>query len=276
MCTLTIMRTRGTPTAAPASSPGALVMRIVMNRDEQRLRPPGIGPRVLQCGDRSAVMPIDPVSGGSWVGCNDHAIVVALLNATSTPPRPGAPVATGTPTRSRGVIVPMLLAAANLHEALDIATSLEPQEFPAFRVLIAVATRCVVLHADGRSISVHRTSDLSRPMMLTSSGLGDELVQAPRGREFERAFAAAMSPNTATSLHANLAAQDAFHMLTDPHNPELAVCMARADARTVSVTTLDVFEDRAEMTCQPLRDDLTRDGRPQVANIQFTPHEAIR
>ena len=53
---------------------------LMSNRDERRDRAVALQPTVERFGARAAIMPIDPVGGGSWLGVNDAGLVAALLN----------------------------------------------------------------------------------------------------------------------------------------------------------------------------------------------------
>jgi hypothetical protein len=90
----------------------------------------------------------------------------------------------------------------------------------------------------------HRLARLSGPLLRTSSGLGDALVAEPRRRLFVRMLRAAEGRPCA--------AQDAFHRRQWPGREGVSVLMSRADARTVSITTLEVGEDSVRMAYLPL------------------------
>ena len=78
MCTLTILPLGGAST------------RLAFNRDEQRTRPAALPPQVRQFGGRTALMPVDPVSDGTWLAVNDAGLVLALHNVN--PPGGSAPL----------------------------------------------------------------------------------------------------------------------------------------------------------------------------------------
>lgn len=65
MCTLTLI---------PISTNGATNARLMFNRDEMRSRPLALPPRRLRAGTHEAVMPLDPQSGGTWIGANSAAL----------------------------------------------------------------------------------------------------------------------------------------------------------------------------------------------------------
>ena len=95
-------------TVTAIGHPGSL--RIVMNRDELRTRTAGRGPTLVRTGSHQAIMPIDPLSGGTWIGCN-HAGVAAVLLNMAPGNRPHAPQPGD---RSRGSIIPAILTAGTV------------------------------------------------------------------------------------------------------------------------------------------------------------------
>ena len=180
MCTVTVI-----PVAADAAriSRSPLV-RLVCNRDEQRSRPVSGSPVHRRLGDRTAIMPVDPPSGGTWIGANDSGLVACLLNANppviagKTPKRP--------PPASRGMIIPSLLAAETIDEALDLAAGVDVTQFPPFRVLVLSADSFLIVSSDSASLTLSEPAPLQSPILLTSSGLGDHLVEHPRRKLFDR------------------------------------------------------------------------------------------
>src|SRR5688572_26586212 len=100
MCTVTIIRQSGG-------------IRLVCNRDEQRLRPAAMPPRIESFGSYKAILPIDPVGGGTWVSVSDTGLAFTLMNsytgATLAPPG----------KKSRGLIIPALLSCGTLADLLE-------------------------------------------------------------------------------------------------------------------------------------------------------------
>ena len=52
------------------------------NRDERRDRRAATPPAVHRLQHRTAIYPVDPVGGGTWIGVNDAGLAAALLNRT--------------------------------------------------------------------------------------------------------------------------------------------------------------------------------------------------
>lgn len=155
--------------------------RLVCNRDERRDRTAATPPCVRRLEHRTAVFPVDPVSGGTWVGVNDAGLAAALLNRTTD----SAAAAGNRLLRSRGLIIPTLLDCGSVPDALEIAARLDPAHFDLFRLVVVQRMVAGVLTSDGLTLSVE-TMEVSRPALLTSSSLGDDVVEAPRRRLFER------------------------------------------------------------------------------------------
>ena len=95
----------------------------------------------------------------------------------------------------------------------------------------------------GESGCSAETIDLSRPTMLTSSSLGDDLVDAPRRLLFDTMFA---------NNRDWLAAQRQFHAHQWTSRPDISIRMERPDARTVSRTTIDVGSQRIAVDYESL------------------------
>jgi hypothetical protein len=173
---------------------------------------------------------MDMEGGGTWIGANAGGLSLCLLNLNPDP----APEPPNRP-RSRGLIIPALLDAATTDAAVSRLSDLPLARFAPFR-LIAVSPA-----SDGHSIppvaearwdrtDLHLTWHAGPPVCFVSSGLGDGRV-LPRLGLFEELV---VRPGATGER------QDRFHRHTWPDRPEVSVLMSRADARTVSITTLEV------------------------------------
>lgn len=220
MCTVTVV-------------PRPTGFRLVCNRDEQRTRPPAEPPELRQIGGMTTMWPRDPFSGGTWIGVNAAGLVMAVLNRRDRVKRPHP----GARMRSRGTIIPSLLGLESLESAVARAVRLPAADFEPLTLLIVDRSRVAVLR-NSRSRFTVRTRLLNRPLVFTSSSLGDHVVRQPRHALFARLVEHARSP---------LRGQAAFHRHRWRDRPELSVCMSRADARTVSRTRIDVEGDGADV-----------------------------
>jgi transport and Golgi organization protein 2 len=228
MCTVTIVPREGG-------------FRLVCNRDERYDRPAALPPASTA---QHAIYPIDPVSGGTWVGVNDDGLAAALLNRTTD-----SISRLERPAQSRGVIIPQLLACASLWDAMRTADRFDSGSFEPFTlVLIQDATVGVV--ASGQGTRCSQVSSLFVPLLFTSSSLGDDLVEAPRRRLFRQLV---VGPEDRW-----LSGQFLFHRSQWPGHSELSVHMRRADAATVSRTLIDVNGSSIKLSYTPLETATSR------------------
>jgi hypothetical protein len=158
---------------------------------------------------------------------NDTSLAAALLNRSTDSTAP----LDKSRRRSRGLIIPYLLECASLADALHRAAAVDPSDFDRFRLAMVQRGTVATLTSDGAELVVEVT-DLTRPMMLTSSSLGDALVENPRRRLFERLFAG--------EARSWVQAQSLFHRHQWQSRRAISVRMERADAKTVSQTFVSV------------------------------------
>ena len=214
--------------------------RIVCNRDERSSRPRALAPRVVPIGRRSAVFPIDPISGGTWIGVNDACLAFVLLNR-ALDERVG-PVSFA---QSRGTIIPPLLGHDRLFVATEQAMAIDPTRFEPFRLIGLQDSAVVAITSNGQRLS-RAVLRADHPLLFTSSSLGDARVEIPRGDLFDR-----MVVNSRYGFERG---QHRFHRHRWLRRPEISVVMRRPDARTVSRTTIDVARQTVTMRYEPLHE----------------------
>lgn len=204
--------------------PGGL--RLVANRDEQRARLPGLRPTAIIRDGVRAIMPIDPASGGTWISVNEHGLTITLLNVNQ-------PNVGGSGVRSRGEIVARLAALPSVDQAVEAIGGFDIRAYSPFRVVCAAGGDIVEI---APHLGIERRYRLDSPVMFTSSGLGDDRVEGPRRRLFERMVA------RTGRQHANgsIDRQDAFHTHRWANAPHLSVFMDRGEASTVSRTVVEI------------------------------------
>lgn len=216
MCTITVI---------PLTTVGDDGFRLVTSRDESALRPDSLPPTIRDARGVACCWPVDPPSGGAWVGVNERGLCLAILNLNPvTPPPMPAPEF----LRSRGGIIPALLHCAAPADAVGALAGLDLHRYAPFRLLAVSAgeTRLATWDRD----DLRAQSRPLEPMCLASCGLGDHLVE-PRLALFSTWLAEAdMTPER----------QDAFHAHQWPLRPEISVRMRREGAYTRSITVVDV------------------------------------
>lgn len=132
MCTLVLLRRPGAPWP----------VLIAANRDEMQSRPWAAPARHWP--DRPETLAgLDKMSGGSWLGLNDHGVVAGILNRRgSLGPADGK--------RSRGEIVLEALEHAEAEEAAKALGELEGSSYRSFNMLVADAHKAYWLRNEGR------------------------------------------------------------------------------------------------------------------------------
>jgi hypothetical protein len=204
-------------------------IRLACNRDELLSRPPALPPVLRSFGAHRAILPIDPATGGTWIAASDAGLVMALLNVNPTPRR----VSDQSPRLSRGIIIPGILHCDRIRDAVERAHTLDPDDFPPFRLLILDQHRWTEVFSIGRDLRCTSHRFDGAPLLFTSCGLGDDLVESPRRLLFDHMIrGAGPCPRR----------QDAFHAHRWPDRPQISVNMSRADARTVSRTVVELAD----------------------------------
>jgi len=199
--------------------------RLGMNRDEQRSREAAQPPEAFQQrdGEISVANPFE-TGGGTWIAINAHGVTLALLNWYSAPQRAlAAPV-------SRGGVIPQL---RHLAGADAVAAAIREMNFSRHRPF-----RLVGIFPDRRAmqwrwngIALETIEHEWRTQQWISSGFEEAEAQRIRGATFEHCLrqADAETPQWLERLHASHA----------PERGPFSICMHRADASTVSFTTVE-------------------------------------
>lgn len=223
-------------------------LRLVASRDELHTRRSATPPGTHIFGSHTALLPIDPSSGGTWVGVNDTGLIATLLNL-NLPDMPELSVA----QVSRGGVIPAMMMLSNVEAAVQALETLPTRSMLPFRLLVGDSRRVAIVRSDGKQIQASINDRTDEPIMLTSSGLGDHRVEAPRRALFED------HPPRSPS------AQDAFHKHRWPEQPHLSIAMKRDDARTVSRTVVELSANDISMRYTPI--DI--DGREGQTTTQI-------
>lgn len=218
MCTLTC-----------CAVPGGFVVH--MNRDELRTRAPGSPPQVVDLGGIRAVCPIDAEHGGTWIGANEHGVVVALLNGDPETLR-----GTG-PWRTRGHVALAALATKSAAAAASFVAAVDPAVHRPFS-LFAIDRTEVALVVEAAAEGM-RVSKLSLPAILASSSVAHHTAIASRAAQFQGWL------DGCENVDQRLAA---FHGTHAPVRGPLSVCMHRDDACTVSATRVQVTAQGVTMS----------------------------
>ncbi len=118
---------------------------VAANRDEVLTRPAeGFGLRDGYFGPR------DVQAGGTWLGVNRQGVFAAVTNRFGRPP--------DKTRRSRGEVVPTLLAAGSAAEAAARLAALDPKAFNGFHAVVADADHAAYCISDGVTLTVREFS----------------------------------------------------------------------------------------------------------------------
>ena len=222
-------------TVSAGLSPDGAALRLVINRDERRLRMAARPPALFERDGVRAIWPVDQQSGGTWAAVTSHGLAFALLNASGQP----APIDSTAEPLTRGAIIPYLVAGEDIDDVERRFVS-GPARWPCrpFKLVVAARDRVVLLTPGG-------ACELTAPAVLSTSSLGDQLVDTPRRLLFEHLLE--------TSDHA-WQAQDRLHRHAWPDRRHLSVLMSRADACTVSRTEILLTRERSELRYAAISD----------------------
>lgn len=209
MCTLTVF-------------PSASGTIVTMNRDETDSRAEA-GEYILN--DARGILqkwwPIDSVSQGTWFGARGDGLVAALLNRYQ-----GSSAA---PRRSRGLIIPTLLADAPKDELDSYIMALTWDDFAPFDLVLVQSTQIAQCSWEDGRMQIHKAS-AERPFFLSSSSVEYEASLQIRREAFEQFIAQSnVSPERVI--------QD-LHRQPYPQDPSLGFLMRRPGRRTKSISQI--------------------------------------
>jgi len=211
---------------------------LMMNRDEQpsRAKPEQIRQANVEGsegGTRKVIYPVDPSSGGTWVGANGQGVALALMNQYPEGyKRPEK-------TETRGRLIPEGLRAGTAIHALERVAALDLGLTPPF-ILIGVDEESAPLSLRWDGAKLERRLYPDGALELSSSGYKPGEVLPLREGQFDVMLKGIEGQGEAEVL----AAQEAYHFSQEPEPGPLAVWMTRPDSRTVSFTHALVLPEK--------------------------------
>src|ERR1051326_3394547 len=190
-----------------------------MNRDERLTREPALPPVAVES-ELPAVYPRES-DGGTWIGSNAAGISFALLNQN---PGPHAPPK----QRSRGEIIPALLASSRFPEAMRSFQHIDLRGLLPFMLVGIFPAEQIISQCqwDGNELKFLRIGWDVRHWF--SSGVSHEMARKVRGSTCYEAWRRrdAGSAEWLRGLHAS----------HSPVRGSFSICVHRPDAATVSYT----------------------------------------
>jgi hypothetical protein len=191
-----------------------------MNRDELRLRPRALFPRIYERDQVMAAYPSEP-EGGTWIAVNSSGVLLALLNWNLHSPGNAA-----SKQRSRGEVIPELIFQRSLESAKAVLDRRRLGGVLPFR-LVGVDPQTQSVREwrwDGGTVEMLRFPWMRRHWF--SSSLSDSVAQEQRGATCRVA-----------SVTGNAEDSDWLAELHRSHRPTAgaySLCVHRPDAATVS------------------------------------------
>lgn len=202
--------------------------RLFFNRDERVTRGRALPPQPVAgtAGNAAYLAPADADAGGTWLAVDAAGLTVGLLNLYQAEQRAAAALA-GKPRRSRGELVRSLAGLRRVEEVARALASAPLGELMPF-TLFAIAAGEALRAWDWDGETLRERPEPAAP--LVSSGV--DVAGATRARTALWQELAGETPDAAGHL--------AFHVSHRPERGRLSPCMHRDDARTVSLTAVEV------------------------------------
>ena len=221
MCTLTFVPTKDGYVAG-------------MNRDEKLTRPEAIPPKRFDLPGATAVFPREN-SGGTWIGCNSHGNLLALLNWNDVVPPVG-----GATLKSRGLLIPELIGENDLADTHARYARLELSGFLPFRVVGAFLGESLITEWRWDGLRQQEFQFEWAKRHWFSSSVSDALAQRGRGQTCENA-----KKDRLMDLVSWVRNLQQSH---DPVPGPFSICVHREDAATVSYTEVRCSEESISMS----------------------------
>lgn len=214
---------------------------IFFNRDEQRTRGRAEPPKQFSGRNGSYLMPVDPDSGGSWMGVHSSGFFIGLVNNY-----PGDKIIRNPSMRSRGLLIRDLLDAGKIPDNQELERMLEEQKYAPFYLAALTST---ITRAWEWDLQKLRTLDIppSRPGMISSSGVEHRRISTRREEMFHKFLA----EEEAESPPWNPGRFAGFHRRKSDELPGEAPCMSRSDAHTVSISEISLSSGELRLHYYP-------------------------
>ncbi|MBD5780251.1 NRDE family protein [Pelagicoccus sp. NFK12] len=229
-------------------------LSLYFNRDERKTRSAARPPECLQIDGTRMLAAIDPDGGGTWLAVSEWGLCVFLLNHY------GAEAAFGkaleNPT-SRGKLP---LRYASIPSRGEAARRLKDEDLTSYHPFLLVLADCKGTEAfswDGAELA-----SLALPRaFLTTSSFRTREVQSYRISRYDALLGErdSLSEKSRRSLH-----------LDTPHpDPAFNPMMLRADARTQSVSRVELDLHRACLRYQRVLDETRTLGEERGASLDL-------
>jgi transport and Golgi organization protein 2 len=204
------------------------------NRDEKRSRAIALPPRIQARGWVRFIAPVDPDSGGTWITVNEFGVSACVLNGANLTRLPLTSNGSSKTPRSRGLFLRNLVWANSTAECTLWMNQLDLTPFSPFTVLfLEPRSPATIAEWNGEHTTTIRSGDSHMP--LTSSSFDPERARTIRLNE--------LAGRVNASGRIDDAVLQAFHSSHGEQPDAYSACMHRADAETVSFSSVIVTRD---------------------------------
>jgi hypothetical protein len=193
-----------------------------MNRDELHTRPVASAPEVFERNAMKMVYPLE-LSGGTWIACNSHGNLLAVLNWNGNDFRN-----LGEKRKTRGLVIPELIGLPESSTTNSHFHRMDLDGLFPFRLVGFFRGERIINEWSWDGVARGKLEFSWARKHWFSSSLSDSLAEKERGRTCE---AAAGEPKAGSN--------DWLRRLHRSHVPgpgPFSVCVHRQDAATVSYT----------------------------------------
>ncbi|MCZ6675035.1 MAG: NRDE family protein [Verrucomicrobia bacterium] len=225
---------------------------LFFNRDESRNRQPGLPPKIGTSEETQYICPLDPEGGGTWLLVNEHGLTLGLLNyyEKQIHYQPGI-------RQTRGELPLKFASSKDLPEVEAVFDKLDLAPYPPLHFLaVDCSGTALLLTWDGQTIIVSYPNWVDLPITTSSF----ETSRVVKGRK-------ALFVEEVALANDQVQAMERFHTGTRPEPDAYSVLMARPDAKTVSVSRIDVTDTEVRMRYQARPDDKAFLDTPQILTI---------
>ncbi len=202
---------------------------ITMNRDEQRVRAEA-GLNYCDTPGQQTIFPVDSVSSGTWMGANQHHIVLCLLNRyhDNNPHNEEN-------RKSRGYIIPQALNFTSYDDVVAYIQSLDVQLFSPFDLIVTTPMQSCQFSWNGAEL-FYQSIFPEKGFMITSSSVDTHEVIEKRKALFETLLEQQdfYKENTIESIQSNILKE--FHLSQIDDNKSWSVLMERNISHTKSIS----------------------------------------
>jgi hypothetical protein len=208
---------------------GGYPIVVAANRDERYDRP--AAPPAVLAVDPKIIAGVDLRAGGTWLGVNEHGLLVGILNR-----RPNGATLTNTNPRSRGLLCMDLLRLRNSDEAREFLGHQREHYNPFTSVFVDPHGGGVAFNTNG----IITTRELRAGLHVFSSAAVIDTTSGKADRAYGRflAWATHPPPLNASAWSEGLRTLLADHSTTGNDQPRDAICVHGADSGTVSSSIL--------------------------------------